>query len=562
MGRVLRFSCMQRAHLWLLAVLASCIAGCTSEPLINPITFEDVTAEAGLAGFVHDNGENGAKYYAEQMGSGGGWLDYDGDGWLDILLMGGGQWDRLPRVGYRALSLYKNMGDGTFEDRTEEANLHEVSAFTIGMAAADYDNDGDQDFVLTNLEQNMLFRNDDGRFTEVGMEAGLSEHSEWSSSALFFDANGDPWLDLYVGNYARWTPETDKWCPEGAEEKLYCVPADYEGMPSRMYLGSAEGVFTDVTYEAGVYAPKGKALGIVEWDVDEDGWSDFLVANDGEGDQLYRNNGDGTFTERGVLSGIAFSEHGEARAGMGIDMGVVDDTGEPSLFVGNFSEEMIGVYRHLGNGLFTDRAASSRVGQPSLNTLTFGLFLFDVELDGDLDLFAANGHVYPDRLVDQDKITYRQRSQLFENVGGGLFEEVPASTTPPLEKLLVARGAAYADYDKDGDVDLLLTENHGPAHLWRNNTSGNNYLRVSVTGAARNRDGLGTRIRIATGGRRQERRVRSGSSYLSQNEFAVTFGLGTATQVDTLWVTWPGGATEVLGPFDANQELHLEERGS
>ena len=533
--------------------------GCAPPEPPPVLAFSDVTQASGLGAFVHDNGAAGDKYYAEQMGSGGGWIDYDGDGWQDILLMGGGQWARAPKLGYQALRLFRNLGDGTFEDRTDEAGLGDVAAYTIGMTAADYDNDGDTDFLLTNLNHNMLFRNEGGYFTETGAASGLAAYDEWSSSALFFDANNDGWLDLYVSNYTDWTPATDKFCPEGGQVKLYCVPADYEGMPSRFYLGSATGVFRDVTVESGVFSAYGKSLGVAEFDYNRDGWSDFVVANDGEGDLLYHNNRDGTFTERGVFSGVAFSEHGEARAGMGIDIGVTDDTGEPTIFVGNFSEEMIGVYRHTDNGLFLDRAASSRIGQPSLNTLAFGLFLFDAELDGDLDLFVANGHVYPDRLVDQDKITYRQRAQLFRNVGRGFFEEVVPETTRPLSLLMVARGAAYADYDKDGDVDILITENDGPAHLWRNDHVGHHYLRVSVEARSGNRDGLGTRIVVLSGGTRQERRVRTGSSYLSQNELTVTFGLGVSDRVDSLWVYWPMGGMQSLGPLEANQVLHLVE---
>ena len=549
-----------RSILVLLLTIWGCVPEPDEEETTTLFSFSDQAATAGLSPFIHDNGAAGEKYYAEQMGSGAGWIDYDSDGWPDILLMGGGQWNRTPKTGYRPLWLFRNRGDGSFVDRTQDAGLADIRAFTIGMSAADYDNDGDTDFLLTNLNQNMLFRNDGGHFVEVGKESGLSDHDEWSSSALFFDANNDGWLDVYVGNYADWTPEIDKFCPEGGREKLYCVPADYHGMPSRMYLGSPEGTFTEVTMQSGTYYKYGKTLGVAEFDYNRDGWSDFVVANDGEGDLLYHNNHDGTFEERGIISGIAFSEHGEARAGMGIDVGVVDSTGEPTIFVGNFSEEMIGVYRHSGNGLFLDRAASSRIGQPSLNTLTFGLFLIDVDLDGDLDLFVANGHVYPDRLVDQDKITYRQRPQLFENLGQGYFEEFAAPSGSPLSYLLVARGAAYADYDKDGDVDILVVENDGPAHLWRNDQQGNNYLRVSLKGISGNSDALGTRIELFSSGQRQERRVRTGSSYLSQHELTVTFGLSKSDLVDSLRIYWPLGNVQLIGPLVANQEIHIVEK--
>ncbi len=523
------------------------------------IQFTEVTDEVGLGTFRHDNGEDGKKYYAEQMGSGAGFIDYDGDGWLDILLAGGGYWDRAPHPWYKPLWMYRNMGDGTFMEVTDHVGLKDLDAFTLGVATADYDNDGDQDILITNLNENMLLENKGGVFERRGVDVGLSSEDEWSSSALWIDGNRDGWLDVYVGNYADWTPETDKFCPEGGVEKLYCIPADYEGQASRYYEARGDGSFVDRTQEVDVYHSLGKALGMAEWDFNQDGWPDFVVANDGEGDLLFLNNRDGTFSERGVQSGIAFSEHGEARAGMGIDIGVVDQTGHPSVFVGNFSTEMIGVYRYLGNGLFADRAARSQIGQPSLNTLTFGLMLVDVDLDTDLDLFVANGHVYPDRLIGQDKITYEQRAQLFENDGAGLFEEVPASTTPPLVLEMVARGAAYGDYDRDGDLDFLIVENHGPAHLWRSDVRGRNWLRVSVTGTNGNRDAFGTHIRVHAGDQVQERRIRSGGSYLSQNEIVAAFGMLDIEVVDSMLVSWPDGQTQVLYDLPVNIEAHITQ---
>ena len=542
----------------LLVLCVSCTQNAPPETSTSTVNLVDVTRAAGLNGFRHDNGEAGEKYYAEQMGSGAGFLDYDQDGWLDIIVMGGGQWERAAPNWYKPLWLYRNRGDGTFTDVTSDAGLDGLEAYTIGVAAADYDNDGDPDFFLSNLNRNMLFRNDNGVFAEVGESAGLSQHDEWSSSALWIDGNNDGWLDLFVGNYADWTPSTDKFCPEGGTVKLYCVPADYEGISSRYFVSQGDGTFAEKTGEYGLEHALGKALGAAEWDFNQDGWSDFVVANDGEGDLLYENEG-GRFIERGVPSGIAFSEHGEARAGMGIDIGVTDNTYEPSIFVGNFSEEMIGVYRYLGQGLFADRAALSRIGQPSLNTLTFGLFLIDIELDGDLDLFVANGHVYPDRLVGQDKITYRQRAQLFKNNGEGTFTETEPGESTPLSMFLVARGAAYADYDLDGDQDILVVENNGAAYLWRNDTRGHNWLRFTVTGSAGNRDGFGTRILVYTRGSRQERRIRSGSSYLSQSETAAVFGLGTHTLADSVHVFWPKGRIDTLYSIEANQALHLVE---
>lgn len=528
------------------------------EPSSSAIAFTEVTREAGLGNFIHDNGAVGNKWYPEQMGSGAGFIDYDDDGWSDILLLGGGNWNGQADSRFQALWLYRNNGDGTFTEVTTETGFVGLDAYTIGLSVADYDNDGDEDIFLDNLGTNMLFRNDGGVFTEVGEEAGLSEHREWGSSAMFFDANRDGWLDLFAGNYIDWTPETDKFCPEGGTVKLYCIPADYEGIPSRYYQSNGDGTFTDRTDEAGFTPVLGKALGVAELDFNKDGWSDLVVVNDGEGDLLYQNNHDGTFTERGMISGIAFSEHGEARAGMGVDAGVVDSTGQVSIFVGNFSEEMAGVYRHTGNGLFLDRAAASRIGGPSLLTLTFGLFLFDVDLDTDLDLFVANGHVYPDRLEGQDKITFRQPAQLYTNRGNGIFDEVKQDQGV-LTSQLVARGAAYADYDRDGDLDILIVENDGPAHLWRNDLSDGNVLRVDLTGTASNREAIGARIVAQVGSLRMERRMRTGSSYLSQSEMTATFGLGQASHVDSLWVHWPGGVVTQFDEIQANQTLLIKE---
>ncbi|MCY4158965.1 MAG: CRTAC1 family protein [Bacteroidetes bacterium] len=532
-------------------------SGCQKAPQQKFINFTEVTAEAGLGSFMHDNGADGRKYYAEQMGSGVGFIDYDGDGWLDILFAGGGYWHRDPYPWYKPLWMYRNMGDGTFTDVTDQVGLAGINAYTLGIAAADYDNDGDSDILITNLNENILLENQEGIFRQRQNDSGLSTENEWSSSALWIDANRDGLLDVYVGGYADWRPETDKFCPEGGSEKLYCIPADYKGQASRYYEAQGGGIFLDQTRESGLYHSLGKALGMAEWDFNQDGWPDFVVANDGEGDLLFLNEGDGSFIERGVQSGIAFSEHGEARAGMGIDIGVVDTTRSPSVFVGNFSTEMIGVYHYRGNNLFSDRAARSQIGQPSLNTLTFGLMLMDVDLDADLDLFVANGHVYPDRLVGQDKITYEQRAQLFENNGTGLFSEVPPSTTPPLDIEMVARGAAYGDYDRDGDLDILIVENNGPAHLWRNDVHGRNWLRVTVAGTNGNRDAFGTRIRLYTEGQVQERRIRSGSSYLSQNEVVAAFGLMNDTAVDSIRIDWPDEKVQILYDLPVNIEVHI-----
>lgn len=526
------------------------------------LQFTDVTQAVGIGGFRHDNGAFGERWAPEIVGGGGGFLDYNGDGWLDLLLVGGGTWPDQRDDDIQALWLYRNNGDGTFSEATQEAGLAEVQTYGFGITAADYDNDGDEDVFVTTLHENLLFRNNNGVFTEVGQSAGVQNVARWSTSALFFDADNDGYVDLYVGNYVDWTPEGDLYCAyEG--EKAYCTPEEYPGIAANFYRNNRDGTFTDRTAEAGfltAFDPiLDKTLGVAELDFNNDGWVDLVVANDTERDLLYQNNGDGTFTERGMISGIAVSQHGKARAGMGIDVGVVDDSGEQTMFVGNFSEEMVGVYQHTGNGLFLDRATVSRIGHKSLKTLTFGLFLFDADLDGDLDLFTANGHVqnHIERMLEG--ITFKQAPQLYLNDGTGVFEEVNDRIGGVLGTRMVGRGAAYGDYDRDGDLDIVVIENDGPAHVWRNEINHPNYLRVRVSGAVSNRDALGTRLIAITGNQRQERRIRTGGSYLSQSETVATFGLGTATQVDSLHIYWPSGQKNVFTAIKSGQTIYIDE---
>lgn len=521
--------------------------------------FTDVTARAGLANFHHENGAVGNMWFPEQMGSGCGFVDYNGDGWLDIIIVGGGFLSEEKAKPVQALVLYENNRTGSFVDVTEQAGLSGIRAYGTGIVAADYDNDGDEDLYFTTLGENLLLRNDNGVFVSVGKGAGVANEAVWSSTSLFFDADRDGDLDLYVANYAAWSLETEVFCSMDDGRKEYCPPSQYDGIASRFYRNQGDGTFTDETETAGFLPSPGKSLGIIELDFNDDGWPDIAVADDGERDLLYRNNADGTFTEVGTVSGMAFGENGEARAGMGIDSGVTDDSGEETIFVGNFSNEMIGVYRSLGNGLFISRSAVSRIGQASLLKLTFGIFLFDMEYDGDLDLFVANGHVYPLRTTSQEGITYRQAPQVFLNDGNGVFSEVGQSIGGPLEKMLVARGAVYGDYDHDGDLDIMVSENGGPVHLWRNELTGANYLRVRLTGTTSNREGIGSRVIAVTSGKRQYRRIRTGSSYLSQIEKVASFGFGAGTSVDSLIIQWPSGQEDLLTNLKTNQEITVVE---
>ncbi len=532
----------------------------SSEGAKNAIQFTHVTEQAGLGGFQHVTGAFGDTWFPETMGAGAGFLDYDGDGWQDLVLVGGAAWPGRDDPPAQALRLYRNDGDGTFSDVTAAVGLAGLRTYGLGVAIADYDNDGDPDIFVTTLERNLLLRNDSGAdqavaFTEMGQAAGVGDAAVWSTSALFFDADLDGHADLYVGNYVEWSPEKDIWCTIDGEVKAYCTPQLYTGIPGHFYHNNGDGTFSDWTERAGFLPAPGKTLGVAEWDFNRDGWPDLVVANDTQRDLLFLNKGDGTFAEQGIVSGLAFDENGQARAGMGIDVGVVDTTGSASVIVGHFTSEMIGVYRQIGPALFMDRASQSQAGRPSLPTLTFGLCLFDPDLDGDLDLFLANGHISPDVERVQEGVYYRQHPQLFVNAGGGRFAE----HTPPVAAPMVARAVATADYDRDGDVDLLVTENGGPVHLLRNDQPGGRSLRVRLEGRQGNRDALGAHVTAVVGTTRMERRVRTGSSFLASSDKTLTFGLGAAPQVDTLTVWWPGGQVEQFTALPAAREVHIAE---
>jgi hypothetical protein len=513
------------------------------------------TESAGLADFVHVTGAFGLLWYPETVGGGAGFFDFDGDGWEDIVLVGGGTWPERDDPPARALWIYRNRGDGTFLDATEESGLAGFRAYGFGVSAADYDNDGDQDLFLSALRRNMLFRNEGGVFSEVTSEAGLDDVEHWGTSAVFFDADLDGYLDLYVGNYIEWTPENDLWCTMDGESKAYCTPQMYTGTPGDFYHNNGDGTFSNWTVRAGFASSPGKTLGVAEWDFNLDGFSDLAVANDTKRNLLYLNRGDGTFTEEGVASGLAFDENGRSRAGMGIDVGVVDGSGMPAVVIGNFSNEMIGVYQLVAPGLFMDRAGRSRIGRPSLPVLTFGLILTDADVDGDLDVFAANGHIDESGEFPEEGVFFRQHPQLFVNQGDGRFED----RGPPVDVKLVARAVAAADFDRDGDEDLLVTENGGRAHLLRNDQAGGQAVRVRLKGREGNRDALGAYVTAMVRGRRLYRRVRTGSGFLSSSEKALTFGLGDAPGLDTLTVFWPGGKVERYTDLPAQHEIRIVE---
>ena len=521
-----------------------------------PVTFTDVTAQAGIK-FVHNSGRAGKKFLPETLGSGVAWFDADGDGWADILLVNSKDW--TPR-GRRSLpALYRNNRDGTFTNITAGSGL-DVEMYGMGVAIGDYDNDGRDDVYITALEGDRLFHNEGhGKFRDVTKASGI-DNASFGTSAAWVDYDRDGKLDLFVANYVQWTAKGDLWCSLDGATKSYCTPESYKGTSSKLYHNLGNGKFEDVSQKAGVADPTSKSLGVTVLDYNGDGWPDLFVSNDTQPNKLYRNNRNGTFTEEGMAAGVAFGEDGVARGAMGVDAADYDRSGRPDLLVGNFSNQMLGLYHNEGTGLFVDEAPSSTVGRASLLTLTFGAFFFDYDLDGYPDIFAANGHIEEEIGRVQPKVQYKEPPLLFHNLGKRQFENVTARMGAAFNRPVVARGAAYADYDHDGDLDILVTTNDGPAYLFRNDGGNrNNWICMRLVGRKSNRDGMGAVVRVTSKSGKQWNMVRSGSSYCSQSDLALTFGLGSDPAVETIEIEWPSGEKQKLGGMAANQFLTIDE---
>ena len=519
--------------------------------------FVDVTREAGID-FVHNTGAFGGKYLPEEIASGCAFIDYNNDGWQDILLVNGKDWHGYPTGKRQTMGLYRNNQDGTFTESTETAGLA-MELYGIGVAVADYDNDDDDDLYISCLGTDRLFQNQgDSTFVDVTEQAGI-DNPGLGTSCAWLDYNNDGDLDLFVANYVEWTPETNLYCTLDGVNQSYCGPRSYTGQASKLFRNRGDGTFADVSRIALIEDPTSKSLGVCVFDYNDDGFPDIFEANDTQPNKLYQNNGDGTFIERGMLAGIAFDERGIARGAMGIDAGDYDGSGRESLVIGNFSNEMMNLYHNEGE-FFIDDAPIANIGYASLLTLTFGCFFFDFDLDGKLDIFAANGHIENDINAVQSEVTYAQPPHLFHNIGNSQFQDVTPTAGSDLQTPIVGRGAAYGDIDNDGDWDVLVNTSNAAARLYRNDGGNrNNWIKLKLVGTKSNRNGIGAKINVQSKSGTQIHTLKSGASYCSQSELAVIFGIGDDSQINSIKIQWPSGITDQLFDLEPNQSLTITQ---
>jgi hypothetical protein len=542
---------------------------------IPSVSFTDITEKSGIT-FVHENGAYGDKLLPETMGGGCAFFDYDADGHPDLLLVNSQRWpwDQRPAAAPATLALYRNDGRGGFTDVTQTAGLS-VSLYGMGVAVGDFDNDAHVDLFVSALGQDRLFRNTGrGTFIEVTQEAGVGGADDWSTSCGWFDYNNDGHLDLFVCTYVKWSQENDL-----AQDfqltgggRAYGRPQDFEGTFCRLYRNEGDGRFTDVSAEAGIQVrnpltgqPMGKSLGVTFCDFDQDGWMDIVVANDTVQNFLFHNQGDGTLHEIGMVAGIAFDMAGAARGAMGIDAARFRNNEAVGIAIGNFANEATALYVGYGRHLrFIDEAIPTGLGPATRNVLTFGVFYFDYDLDGRLDLLAANGHLETEINRVQASQQYAQPPQLFWNAGPQQTTEfclVAADHSgPDLVRPLVGRGATFADIDNDGDLDVLITAIGQRPRLLRNDQqTGHHWLRVRLEGVQSNRDAIGARVEIDVAGRTLSQTVMPTRSYLSQVELPVTFGLGQHREITAARVIWPDATVQTIDPPAVDQTILLRE---
>jgi enediyne biosynthesis protein E4 len=523
-----------------------------------PVRFTNIAAEAGIK-FKHENGASPQKYMPETMAGGSIIFDFNNDGWPDLFFVNGGSFTDKQKAAGARHGLYRNNKDGTFTDVSASSGIG-VSGFGMGACSADYDNDGWPDLYVTSFGGNKLYHNNgNGTFTDVTEKAGVGSQL-WSASCAFGDVDNDGHVDLFVTNYVDFSVTNNKFCVFSGDTRVYCHPNVYNGLSDILYHNNGDGKFSDVSKQSGIYRTTGKGLGVVIGDYDGDGWPDIYVANDSVPNFLFHNKGKGVFEEVGLLAGVAVSGDGQPLAGMGTDMGDIDGDGLLDIFVTNLDRQTHSLYRNLGKGLFANITFESGVGEATLPFVGFGALFFDYDNDMDLDLAIANGDVIDNVSMFRDSTSYEQRKLLLQNDGKGKFKDVGPSSGPGFALKKPGRSLSVGDIDNDGDLDLLVGNVGQTPDLLRND-GGNkrNSLMIRTVGSKSNRDGIGARLKLTVGGKVLLREVKAGSSYLSQSDMRVHFGMGQAAHAERLEIRWPSGAVEALQDIEANQILTVTE---
>jgi hypothetical protein len=511
--------------------------------------FSDITQQAGIS-FVYQNSRTPSKYLLETIGSGCAFIDLDGDGWLDILFINGTALPGAQLKGRPTLALYRNLHNDRFEDVTHKAGLDLTTMYGMGVAVGDYDNDGHEDFYVSCvLGPSHLFHNDgNGHFKDVTPMAGVGNGGMFGTSCAWLDYDRDGRLDLFVCNYVRYNTLKDEIpCYAGERaSRIYCLPLAYETSHCTLYHNLGDGRFKDVSVESGVASGNGKSLGVSVWDYDGDGWPDIFVANDTVPGFLFHNEHNGKFTDVGVEAGVAFTENGTPHSGMGIDAADPRNDGQTALVITNYFGQQTSFYTQTAKDLFREDRQSTRIGQQTGEVLGFGIFFFDFDNDGYLDLLQVNGHIQNDISSREPKTAYAEPTLLFQNNGAGAFAEVGQKAGKPFTDPIVGRGAAYGDINNDGKLDVIVTSNDGPVKLWKNETPNvNHWLTLHLIGSKSNRDGIGAIVTVSSDGVRRRTAVKSGSSYLSQSDLRPHFGLGGSTRAD-VEILWPSGTEDKL----------------